>query len=98
MTAQRIDYYVYIKSPEWFKRTESVRARNRGICECCNMRQGSCVHHRSYENLGKEKEEELLHVCEICHNMIHKKKKGFIWPSRIGFLILLQQEVEKYEK
>lgn len=89
-----IDYYEYIKSQQWYTRTASIRKRNGGICECCNMRYGDSVHHRSYEHLGDERDEELLHLCTPCHREIHgkKQKNYFIWPSRRTFLNYLKLE------
>lgn len=89
-----MDYYKYIHSPEWFTRTELIRKRNNGLCECCVMRYGTCVHHRTYERLGEELDSDLLHVCIYCHRMIHKKGKYFIWESRLDFLTQLQGEVD----
>lgn len=88
-----INYYAYIKSKAWFARTESVRLRNRGICECCNMRYGTCVHHRTYVRLGKETDADLLHVCKYCHKMIHKKGVFKIWNSRLILLEMYQREI-----
>lgn len=93
-----INYYEYIVSDEWFKLTEPIRKRNGGLCECCTMRFGEVVHHRTYKNLGHELDKDLLHVCIYCHRMIHKKGIYYIWPSRLEFLILLQTEVEQQEK
>lgn len=90
-----INYYEYIQSDKWYARTESIRRRKGGRCECCCMRRGSEVHHRTYERLGNERDEDLLHVCKPCHRRIHKKGNAFIWPSRIEFLLILQKEVEK---
>lgn len=60
------------------------------------MRYGDSVHHRSYENLGAEKDEELLHVCTSCHREIHGKKQRafFIWNSRRELLNELKQEAK----
>lgn len=90
-----INYYEYIHSPEWFARTENVRKRNNGLCECCIMRYATCVHHRTYVRLGYELEEDLLSICKFCHRMIHKKGTYYIWPSRKPFLKLLQEEIAK---
>ena len=93
-----VDYYVYIHSDAWFARTEKVRKRNKGVCECCKMRFGQVVHHRTYEHLGEEKDHELIHLCLDCNSMVHgqgKKKKFFIWPSRMNFLRMLQDEMIK---
>lgn len=90
-----VNYYKYIKSPEWFARTESVRKRNSGLCECCNMRYGICVHHRTYARLGNELDADLLHVCIYCHRMIHQKGWYYIWSSRLVFLVELVNEMAK---
>lgn len=90
-----INYYEYIKSTEWYERTKEIRARRGGRCECCLMRNGSSVHHRTYERLGNELPEDLIHVCDCCHKMIHGLGVFFIWSSRIPFLKTLQLEVLK---
>lgn len=92
-----IKYYEYIRSEQWYTRTAAIRKRNGGICECCNMRYGDSVHHRSYANLGNEKDEELTHLCTPCHREVHGKKQKafFIWPNRRSHLILLQLEVKQ---
>ena len=33
------------------------------------------VHHKTYENVGNEKERDLIVVCDQCHINIHKKLK-----------------------
>jgi len=88
------DYYQYIQREEWEKRTEKIRNRDNGICEVCHMRYGQSVHHRTYEHLFSEREEELLHVCDPCHKMIHKISNDFIWESRVPFLLQLQKEIQ----
>lgn len=94
-----MDYYTYIKSEEWFNLTKPIRNRNHGLCECCLIRFGEVVHHRTYKNLGHEKDEDLIHVCHLCHNEIHKKRRRggyfFIWESRRKFLKQLQNEIAK---
>lgn len=87
-----LDYYVYIKSEAWFKRTEPVRARNGGMCECCDMRYGDSVHHRSYERLGHELDSDLIHVCTPCHKAIHELDRAFVWDSRVKILDELRRE------
>lgn len=90
-----IDYYEYIHSAAWFNRTVNVRQRNRGRCECCCMRWGRVVHHRTYAHLGEELDEELVHLCLLCHNAAHGKPDAryYIWPSRLKFLEQLQSEM-----
>lgn len=90
-----IDYYEYIKSDAWQKRTESVRIRNSGLCECCNMRWGIAVHHRTYERLGNELEDDLIHICDDCHKYIHRLKDDiFIWESKFELIDKLRREAD----
>lgn len=94
-----VDYYDYIKSVEWLEKTEDIRNRNGGLCECCNMRYGSDVHHRTYDRLGNEKGADLIHLCRECHSIIHNEftgdVKSSIWPSRIDFLRSLWKEANE---
>jgi hypothetical protein len=92
-----VDYYSYIKSDLWYARTTLVRKRNRGICECCRMRFGEVVHHRSYERLGEEHDLDLVHLCLDCHSATHGKadKRFWIWESRLYYLRMLQDEMIK---
>lgn len=93
---ERTEYYEYMKSPAWYKRTESVRTRNRGLCEVCCLRYGAQVHHRTYENLGVEKDEDLIHLCGWCHEGIHDlRDTPFMWPTKMNFFLLLRKEAEK---
>ena len=88
-----VNYYEYIRSKEWFERTAPVRKRNEGLCEVCNLRYGEDVHHRTYDRLGNEDLDDLLHVCRTCHAMIHRKDQGVIWKSRLPFLRELIDEL-----
>lgn len=92
--SQKVNYHEYIKSKEWYERTEPIRIRNNFRCEVCNMRFGEHVHHRSYERLGHELMADLIHVCDPCHKIIHGiyVPLFFIWPERQEFLKQLTME------
>ena len=93
-----VDYYDYLDSPEWEEKTKYIRLRNKGICECCNMRFGENVHHRTYERVFNEQDSDLLHVCSYCHKAIHRIEPTFVWPSRMKLLEQLQKEADKWKK
>ena len=46
-------------------------AKNR--CQLCNAKGHLQVHHRTYENLGNEKVEDLIVLCDKCHAKHHEK-------------------------
>ena len=71
--ARRIGYpsYVaYLQSPQWSIFRDRVKAR---ACYCCGKRDEILqVHHVSYDNLGAERPEDVVTVCNDCHVTIHK--------------------------
>lgn len=91
-----VDYYEYLQSETWLARAEKVRERNGGMCECCNIRFITDTHHRTYERLGDEREDDLIGLCQMCHKYIH----GFItfvpmFPSRLQVLEKLRLEAQQ---
>ena len=60
----------------------------RGNCEMCNKTFGTEVHHLQYQknandngyinNFHKNKLGNLINICKICHNNIHKQDKEYI--------------------
>ncbi|MCL4296307.1 MAG: HNH endonuclease [Anaerolineae bacterium] len=68
-----INYYDYLKSPEWQRRAFEAKRRARFRCQVCNA-PGNVrrlhTHHRTYARLGHEDPEDLLVACEDCHQII----------------------------
>lgn len=67
----RMDYDAYLQSDGWKdKRREALhRASNR--CQVCNSQTSLDVHHRTYERLGFEHNEDLTVLCRECHELFH---------------------------
>ena len=42
------------------------------LCECCQINVLTQVHHLSYKNFKNEKLEELVGLCDDCHNFTHE--------------------------
>ena len=58
------------------KTRKHIYELNQGICERCGAVLPSShmnVHHKTYKNIGNEKEEELCLLCENCHAIVHGK-------------------------
>lgn len=80
---EREDYFDntlknYYNSYDWKIKKEQRyqwnKILNNGLCERCNSKKATCVHHRgydAYEHLGKEHPLELECLCEECHQMLH---------------------------
>lgn len=81
MKKEKFDYKKYLQSRDWLiKKTKLVNRylrRKREIkCFVCDGLDGLIVHHWDYENIGKEKLEDLIFMCYECHRKWHKEK-GF---------------------
>jgi hypothetical protein len=64
-------YPVYLASPFWQAKRQVVLKRDNFICRFCLQAPATAVHHISYSNLGNESDNELISVCNDCHNKIH---------------------------
>lgn len=66
-------YGEYLRTPHWkHLREDKVRAAGHR-CQLCNR--GSVtlnVHHRTYERLGEELDEDLTVLCRDCHNIFYE--------------------------
>jgi hypothetical protein len=52
----------------------AVYVRSKGICEKCHEWEAVHVHHLTYERMGREWPEDLLHICVVCHCAAHPEK------------------------
>ncbi len=66
-------YSKYLHTKEWVSKRNKIR-EERKCCELCGSTDKLQVHHLTYENLGNEKDEDLMLLCENCHNLEHKGK------------------------
>lgn len=67
-------YKDYLKSAAWKEKRCKVIEREEGICEKCKAAPIDVVHHKTYENFGDEKLEDLAGLCKPCHDKIHYYK------------------------
>lgn len=69
---RRMPYRLYLMTPEW-KRVRDAALRENGYA--CSLdishKEGLEVHHRSYENRGTERPNDLLVLCRACHRLHH---------------------------
>jgi 5-methylcytosine-specific restriction endonuclease McrA len=69
-------YKEYLQSDNWKKLTARKRKSAKNKCQLCNDGEKTLhVHHRTYENLYKEKLADLIVLCEKCHRKFHDKDK-----------------------
>src|SRR5262249_12664569 len=63
--------YAYLASREWGLLREAIKERSGGICERCHKNWGTAVHHLTYARLYCERLEDLIHLCDECHDFHH---------------------------
>ena len=69
--AEEIDYYSYLKTQAWEEMRQKIFRRDGFKCVICHEAKNLNVHHITYENLGAEKESDLVTLCQACHEKVH---------------------------
>jgi hypothetical protein len=70
--AHEPDFYLtYVQSPEWRARRNRALVRAGWCCERCQSRRTLQVHHKTYERLGCEWDQDLEVLCANCHEGEH---------------------------
>lgn len=65
------DYRKYLNSPEWRAKATAAKARARWRCGLCYAAAILETHHRTYERVPNEDPEDLIPLCERCHDRHH---------------------------
>jgi hypothetical protein len=63
------NYHEYLRSPQWKEKRKAALARANYRCLMCNSPDNLDVHHRTYKNIGNEREEDLAVLCRTCHDI-----------------------------
>ena len=86
-------YKKYLDSPAWKMKRDKVIQRDGGLCVC--GAQATQVHHKNYDNIGKEPLEELVALCEDCHNRVHHLREQHVRkqsPFKKAFIAYIDRE------
>lgn len=65
-------YKEYLFTKHWFTRKIKYLKKHKRECVMCGGKNYIQVHHVDYKNLGNEKDEDLVILCKICHDKLHK--------------------------
>jgi hypothetical protein len=76
----REDYQAYLASRQWALKREAVRDRSNGQCERCWINPMMAVHHLTYARVGDERLEDLLAICDPCHEYFSCETCRAGWP------------------
>jgi hypothetical protein len=69
-------YKEYLNTAHWERMRGEAMKRAGYRCQVCNSKDCELhTHHRTYEHLGNEKQEDLIVLCEPCHTTFHKHRE-----------------------
>ena len=66
------EYQAYLNSNEWQETRQRIFKRDNFRCVKCGESKNLHVHHITYENLGEEKDADLVTLCDKCHKSTHE--------------------------
>ena len=67
-----VEYSKYRKTKKWKTLASLVKEKAGNKCVFCGSEKKLVAHHHNYINLYNETEDDLICVCNICHNKIHR--------------------------
>ena len=65
-------YKKYLDSPAWKMKRATVIQRDGGQCVCGTK--ATEVHHKTYNNIGKEPLSDLVALCKVCHENVRQSR------------------------
>lgn len=68
----RLAYDRYIKSAKWDRRKLAYYAKYSKVCRACGTRREIHLHHHTYRRMRHELDEDLVPLCQQCHELCHK--------------------------
>lgn len=66
-------YYHYLETFWWREKAAEIKQRDSYKCKLCGSGINLVVHHTSYDHVGCERDDELVTVCQHCHEHIHSE-------------------------
>jgi hypothetical protein len=67
----REKYALYLASREWAVKRRATLKRADNICERCHLFPAKDIHHLHYRNKYQEQPEDLIALCDYCHQFNH---------------------------
>lgn len=69
------NYQEYIQSDAWKQKSAEAKERAGHKCQLCNSSDKLETHHRTYDNLGYEEDNDLIVLCHKCHERFSENGK-----------------------
>lgn len=72
------EYTKYLKSEKWAEIKKRLFKKRGKKCEKCGKINILHIHHLTYRNIFNEKDEDLIILCNLCHEKAHGIKKPVV--------------------
>lgn len=70
------EYEIYLESEKWKIKSNRIKKRDNYTCQCCSSKDIELnVHHKTYERIYYEEDEDLTTLCRDCHEKEHGIQK-----------------------
>jgi hypothetical protein len=69
--ARPFDYQAYLRSEAWQEKRRAALQRAGYRCQLCSSDKHLHCHHRTYEHIGEELDDDLTMLCRRCHAGFH---------------------------
>jgi len=66
------EYKEYLLTKKWREFRQEALTAAGDACQVCNSSENLQVHHRTYENLGHERPDDVTVLCKRCHAFYHQ--------------------------
>ena len=73
LVLKTMPYQAYLRTSHWRDVSRRAKERARHRCQLCNSPDHLETHHRTYENRGMERDEDLTVLCDHCHGRFHRE-------------------------
>lgn len=96
LTYKFISYDDYLQSDEWKEKRARILKRDNFTCVRCGTGKNLRVHHIRYpEVLGTESDDDLITVCDDCHQKIHEGDLDFENKAKDKLKNMVENKLEK---
>lgn len=75
VSLRMVDYQEYIRSDKWRGLAERIKDERGRRCQVCNSKGQLDAHHRTYERLGWEEDNDITVLCRACHELYETNKR-----------------------
>ncbi len=71
-----LNYELYLQNDYgWRDFRDTIIKTRDSQCEKCHSEIDLEVHHKTYNNVGNEKPEDVIVLCEPCHCLLHRERR-----------------------